>query len=524
MAQAEKLTISSEAFQQAMANRDEYRGTVLACRYAVPPELAGSDSSTQLMNVIESAVAQVVLRHPLLHVGIKRADTKLPVWVRLDSIDLGPLIEWKFPDASADMASLVYEITDAELNSGYKNIESQPGWKLVILHKPASEFLDVVFNFNHVTTDGIGARVFHEDLLECLNNYGTEGEGMAKPHISDHILQLPEPSVEFPPPVEKLCKMQVDISFIIKLLWAEKRPAMFCNNDTQANWAPVRGPPYNTRFRSFRIEPGSLAALLVLCRKHNTTITGLLHSLTLVSLASQITTAPGFQSGSPLDLRRFLPTDRPKHPELQSQPPERTICNYVSMADHEFPVGLIAELRSKLLPTGASDADAEADAKDEGLLPAGIKDLVWSIAAKVRADLREKLALGTRNDMLGVAKFIKDWHAHLKEVAQKPRQQSWHVSTLGIIEGTPKKPEAEAGETPDKTGSSGGGGGWSIRDAEFIISAEVPTAPIMITPVTARDGPLSVSCSWQDNVVDASVAEKLVVDLEKWLNQLATSS
>ncbi|KAI0006304.1 alcohol acetyltransferase [Xylariaceae sp. FL0662B] len=480
-----------EAYHMAMETLDQYRGTTVTCRYAIPSRLASEDTLTELMGIFEDAVAQVVQRHPLLHVGIMDADSKRPVWAKLDNIDLRQHIEWRFLDTGENMASLLHETTETELDSRYPDLENRPGWKIVVLHQRGTDFLEVVLNFNHVNADGIGAKVFHEDILQCLNSGPTDE---IKRHFRNHILQVSKHSLEFPEPIEKLCKLRVDAPFFIKTLWKELGPS-FGKGQTQADWAPIRGSPYSTRLRSFSIEASPLAELLISCRNHSTSITALLHSLMLASLASHIKDAPGFASGTPLDQRRFLPTD-------QGFRPERTIANYVTVMNHDFPADPVAQIRSKILPRAAEE-DLSAD----------VEELVWSVAAKVRTDIQNKLALGTKNDPLGFAKLVGDWQAHLKHLAQKPRPHSWVVTNLGVIDGGSQPSDASTNELRDS---------WSICAAQFAIPTEVPSGALVISPVTVAGGPLCITCSWQDNVVDASLAESVMADLRRWLIQLAS--
>jgi hypothetical protein len=40
------------------------------------------------MAIFETAIALVVLKHPIMHVGLVSEDTNKPCWVRLDSMDI----------------------------------------------------------------------------------------------------------------------------------------------------------------------------------------------------------------------------------------------------------------------------------------------------------------------------------------------------------------------------------------------------------------------------------------------------
>ena len=80
--------VSSETYQLAMYLLDQYRGTALSCRYAIPPRLAPAESRTQLKKTVKIAVVDIVMRHPMLQVGMMNATSKTPSWIQLQSLDL----------------------------------------------------------------------------------------------------------------------------------------------------------------------------------------------------------------------------------------------------------------------------------------------------------------------------------------------------------------------------------------------------------------------------------------------------
>ena len=86
--------MSSETYQLAMYLLDQYRGTVLSCRYEIPPRLAPVESRTKLEEAVKIAVVDTILRHPMLQVGMIDATSKSPSWIQLQSLDLTQHITW----------------------------------------------------------------------------------------------------------------------------------------------------------------------------------------------------------------------------------------------------------------------------------------------------------------------------------------------------------------------------------------------------------------------------------------------
>lgn len=74
------------------------------------------------------------------------------------------------------------------------------------------------------------------------------------------------------------------------------------------------------------------------------------------------------------------------------------MCNYVSVAEHEFNAELVMEIRS-MMPNQLPHAS----------LPPDVMDVVWSVSARVRREIEKRLGLGVQNDLIGIMKFVSDW-------------------------------------------------------------------------------------------------------------------
>src|SRR3569833_3720432 len=80
--------VSSETYQLAMYLLDQYRGTTLSCRYEIPPRLAATESRTQKEETVKVAVVDIIMRHPMLQVGMVDETYKTPSWIKLPSLDM----------------------------------------------------------------------------------------------------------------------------------------------------------------------------------------------------------------------------------------------------------------------------------------------------------------------------------------------------------------------------------------------------------------------------------------------------
>ncbi|KAG8165972.1 hypothetical protein KVR01_004524 [Diaporthe batatas] len=487
-----------EGYQLAMHTLDQYRGTVVACRYGLPPTLARPEALETLQGRFCDAVARVVLAQPHLQVGIVGENTKNPGFVCLERLDFRNHFEWRTLDDSSQLEAVYVESIQAQLDSRYDHLSTQPGWRVIILHKTGAESMEVLYVWNHPHHDGVSGKIFHQHLLRSLNeNLKQDKEPMLKvPKGSDSwFLNLPGCSDKLPPNPELLSSWPMTPSFLLRALWKElKPPLIFPPGNTHATWAPIKTTPFMTRFRTFTVDNGTVTKLVAACRSHSTTLTGLAQALALVSFISLLEDMKGFASRTPYDLRHFLPSRTRQYPWLE---PKEMMCNYVSVVEHEFDSKLVAEIRSKML-------DQPIDTPG---LPAGVMEVVWSVAARVRREIQERLDSGDRNDLIGIMKFVSDWRTQQRAEANKTRYLSWLVTNLGVIDG-------------GASDTSGQEEGWSLRRAELVLSAEIPSAAFSVSIFTVKGEQMCVTCSWQECAVHPNIAEGLLSNLERWLNEI----
>ncbi len=486
-----------------MHTLDQYRGTVVACRYCPPRRLTRPESLETLKGNFYDAITRVVLAQPHLHVGLTGENSKNPAFVRLDSLDIRNHVDWKSFDDSSNLETIYLKLMQLQLDSRYDHLSTRPGWRVIILHKIGAESMQVLYVWNHVHHDGMSGKIFHRHLLRNLNeNFVQNKEPILKvSEGSDNwILHLPDLSNKLPPNPEILTSWPMTLAFLLKTLWRELKPSLiFPPGDMHAHWAPIRPSPFRTRFRSFVVDNDTVAKVVCACRRHKTTLTGLVQALVLVSLSCALEGMKGFASRTPYDLRQILPSNTAQYPWLQ---PKESMCNYVSVVDHEFNAELVATIRSKMT----------ADTIDSSL-SADIMDLVWSVAARVRRELEARLDSGVRNDMIGIMRFVSDWRTQQQSEASKTRYLSWLVTNLGVLDRGIAETHEEQEEQEE---------GWSLRSAELILSAEVPSAAISVSIMTVKGEKMCVTGSWQDCVVDPGLGERLMGNLERWLNQIGS--
>lgn len=364
----------------------------------------------------------------------------------------------------------------------------------------------MLFIWNHACADGKSGKIFHETLLRHLcdaysSPENSTDEPQHPPVVTDGILQLNESDVssKFPPAHTKMCNYGISTRYLASALWSEYKPGILSRREgTRATWAPMRPKPYATLIRSLVIADALLQSILLGCRSHNTTLTGLLHAIALVSLASQLTEkeARGFGAETATDMRRFAPTASEEYPSLQ---PDATIANITSSIVHTFDRTAVSKLRAEMNVAPSSGSERMAR----------LAPILWETAKQVRQEIVTSLGKGTKDNIMGLMGFVSDWPAQMKSHAAKPRDLSWVVTNLGVLDGDPKR---DFGKRDN----------WSLESGVFTLSAQASGPAINISALSVKNKSLSVDFSWQRGVVSAELMERLVEDMRNWLEHCGT--
>ncbi|KAJ4261827.1 Alcohol acetyltransferase [Fusarium falciforme] len=483
-----------ERYQSALHLLDLYPSTVLTCHYKIPHHFITTPASQlDLEEFWERAVARNIIQHPLMQVGQVNEDSTEPAWVRLDTVDLSRHISWRLVSSLEDYPTIRKQILSEQLITKFTDLETRPGWRMVVLKQESDDLIEVILAWNHPHFDGTGAKIFHETMLETLNQ---AGGGSDLQIVRNHILETVVNRQNLPPPQETAGNYSTSFGYIADTIWEDVKPKLFgwaCTHP--AIWPPISPKPYETRFRTLTIDNQMLQGVLAACRAHKTTLTGLLHAISLISLTPHVPKEVSEVTGStPLNLRRFIPARSEAFPDLE---PDRTVSCCVTSTEHRFNNELLDQISDRI-KTAADDSKLATCA-----------DIMWDVSARVREELQEKLSQGLKNDLVGMMGFISDWREHAKEAQRKPRAATWLVTNLGVLDG--------------ENGSDQLAGTWSIQRADFLLSADVAGPALTICPVAVKGRDLTINVGWQGGVVDDELGEQLVGDIEKCFRDVAAT-
>lgn len=449
------------------------------------PDLVATKLS--LEEVLDQAIALTVLEYPLLQVGIIKEGSRTPSWVRLDQIDLQQQVKWLVASSEQDYEQVLLETISKEHNTSFFTSESTPLWRVTILKHADSDarMIDVIFIGNHANGDGTSGKVVQNTLLEKLN---AASNGEAAVELKERVIALPVSSGTTPAQ-EKLMKFPVSPGYDFSESWAELRPAFLVSESNYfVNWAPLRDAPNTTRLTVLRTESDVLKSVLDACRQHKTTLTSLLQVLGLLSLSIRVPkeTALAFQHVTPISLRPYMPSE-------SGLDPEKTYGNIVSPWLYVFDEKTVSELRQ--------EAEKAISANYAGLM-----DVVWRVAAEFRVQLSKKLALGSRNDQVGLLPLVHDSRTYLKDLLKKPRVVTLEVSNIGIVNGSI---DSTSGDKPNQ---------WTTEQAAFTQSSWVTAGVIMVSCASVKGKGLSLNVTWQKEVLpNDSLGMGVTADLHSWL-------
>lgn len=459
-------------------------GTIVTSLYRIPQPLRGSHDKQ--VGAMEAAVADTIRKHPLLQVGVTGEKTKRPSWIQLDEINLKNHIVWKAVDPNDEYDAKLDEMTVQELDTKLGNFSTRPGWQLLVLELEGQDLLEVMFIWNHMCTDGNGGKIFHESLLESLNTPNL-------PPLDNHIFKTTTTPESMLPPQNVLARYKITPGYAATTLWQELKPPMLESKSAYVSWADITRTPCTTQIRSFSIENESTQKVLSACRSHKTTLTGLLHAAAFMSLAHQLPEdkIASIISETPLNLRRFI---KPNPKAFSGLEPKQLVANYVTMMDHVFKKSLVQKVREQSRSVG------------DGERFSALEEQMWSAAAFIRGEIKDKLDVGLKNDVVGLMGVVGDFDKFHKDELKKPRTASWLVTNVGVIDGQSHGDEASR---------------WTIERSKFSLCATVLGCMFKISVVSVKGKNLCIDLTWQDGVIDVGIADQLIADLEKWLHYVA---
>ena len=492
----------------------------------------------------------------MLCAGIGGEDSWRPVWRQIESLDLGVHVEWRDVGEEVASSSSLEETFEGafrkavieQIDAPFADVGTRPVWRIVVLNpvprteggverwRSNSNWIEVLFCFSHVVGDGLAGKIFHETLQRNLRASTIDNNNTDDPlPLKGDILQLPRfTKSTFTPSPQDLLTYTMSPTWALATLWRELIPPFLTK--PERSWIPTRTntnikeaqPP--TRWRLFHVDAARTSRILAACRRHGTTLTGLLQALALVAFAARVSPelADEFSSETYINMRRFMKSGESKI-EL-----EKTILSAIMVLNHKFDRSLVTRLRQLLAaeskgrdvdeststatPGGGQEEGEEIDKEEDELERA-----IWDVAADARARIVDRIERGTRDVENSLMGFVPDARAYYEQQLLKPQTTIWGVANIGTIRPLP---------APDSGGQGGlreGRDGdeeddedaWKIERCVFPQTAFRGGDVFDMSVAGVQGGPVSVCFLWEAGILSDEMAEGVAADIEARIDRIA---
>lgn len=406
------------------------------------------------------ALRRIIDRHPVMSISIADEGSINPFWVRLPEIDLKEVVRFHNLEERAT-ESRVIDIVQAAHQIPFENLEKLPLWRLVVIQHPSShEQATKTIDIGFFWHHGIGDGVCGVAFhLEFL-------DALNNVRIENDAWRLDTivhpPKLDLLPPIEEAHPLPLSTFFIVSQILK----AIIPNAIDKLLWTgpPVRPKNNIARLRTLFFPSLIVDALLSQCRANDVTLTPLLIVVIARVLATIYPDYERFKCKTPISLRGF------------ARAGNRTMVNYTTSIGHTF--------SSK--PKG-------------GFIHCG-GVFSWSAVQACKREINARTS-GPKNHSIGLLKFLNDYVGFLRNRAGRERAESFEVSNIGVMDG--------------KCDSV------KIRRILFSQSSNVVGPAYVFSVATAKGGDLGITLTWQDEIVDLGLVERVLAGLDSELRGLA---
>ncbi|KAL8952927.1 MAG: hypothetical protein Q9222_001186 [Ikaeria aurantiellina] len=420
-----------------------------------------------LQSIFSAALSEVVNQHPPLRCQVHGLDTPAPAFKALECLDLQDVLQIDELNATTDLSEKLQELHDQTWSS-----DARPLWKLVVLRdypdtetKPAISVLHLAFVYHHVLGDGLSGVAVLKSLIQELE-LTLQGQDDKRNDLAGTI--LPSDSVKLIEPVERFVKLTLSWSFLINRVMNEYAPRWMLGSRLEP-WAglAMQSPqqcPFRSRIKIVTIHADEVTNLLERCRKHFVALTSLLTAAVVSTLAIALPDASSFTGITPYTLRTFTGTSMGE------------MANQISTLETEYPPDLLHAIRTASTPALQTE-------------------IIWRTAHQSHRQMRDELARCPRDTVIGLLPYISDPVNFYRKKFGRPREATFEVSNLRVV--------SEAGTSDN----------WDLESMTFTQGAQPVAAAFSVNSVSVKDGPLRLTVTWQDGVVEERIIDAVVESL-----------
>ncbi|KAJ4369393.1 Alcohol acetyltransferase [Didymella sp. IMI 355093] len=455
-----------ETYSTARHHLGFYNNVGLTATYTTPSNLRIS-----IQDLVFAALHHVIAEHPNLSAILVHEDKSFPdvYFARLPEFDLDTCVEFRMrghaipqdDEADIDLGKLLSQ----QHIRNFKSSVPGPYWRLIVTAFPSDrQVFTASWIFHHALADGASAMMFHETLLEGLNNF------MRAP-VKDFATLVSAPSITLALPLEDLHPMTVSWPFFVSAVAGSLMPKYL----KRKPWTgpPIgRMPPQSTANACVVLSAETTQAFAGLCRKQGTSVTATLSTL----LASVIVEILGplcdeIKIGMPISLRPVL--------NVGKKQMLNAITNHTSIFRR---------------------SDFVEELEDE---------TYWKIARRVKSELAVEVSKEGTDNPIALLKYVSNMHDYFNEKLGRERETTAEVSNLGVYRPQTLNTEENLVSPKRSLQLEDESSSWAIGRMVFSQSLNHTGPAICLSAVTGGDGCLAMSFNWpQDPMKDSEATEQ----------------
>ncbi|KAF3908637.1 hypothetical protein AA313_de0202957 [Arthrobotrys entomopaga] len=444
-----------ERFRVVLHDLGYYNNVSIIARYSY-----GVDLQRSWPHAIYHAFTHAIQEHPALGMCVTQDEKQNLCFQRLGSINLEEIIKFELAE---DPEQVLMTLSSKENNQGFDMV-GKPLWRAVVLRNSRNtsdkHFWIGVF-WHHVIGDGKSGLAIHESILEglasfenldCRTNRPPENDTSRVP-VSTKPLFIPMeqalPDSKAPTPIP---------------------PISECEKWTGGNFN-FRQPTV-TKLAHLRLPSHTLERVLEACRRNKTTMTAFLQAVMAKAVLDNVS-QDRLRTAVAVSLRRFFATDIAVSDSVMGL--------WISTYTTEYHRSQFA---------GATTATSTT---------------LWQRARENTAQINEFITDGGKNVELMSLKGIDDYEGALKPRADKPRDNSFGLTNVGVFKSSQK-------------------GGVAIDDMILSQSAHANGAAFTICIVSVQGGDMNMVFNWQEGIISQDLMSAFVDTVRSVLLDVSATS
>ncbi|KAF4422198.1 hypothetical protein F53441_14302 [Fusarium austroafricanum] len=447
----------------------QYHSACVTATYHISPEDETGVPSEQFRFALELSLQATIRQHSGLRYGIsEKTEAGIALFEQFDQIDRGDILT-NFN--SSDCISITDETTSDTLLSQVLGdahdedwLVNKPAWKVIVLDHfpgnskvlgPSPRRVDIAFFAHHAIADGLSGIAFHASLAE---NFQKLSASLHQPTWPMKFSELGPPPVTLEERVDCLsCSCETCTS----------------STDNRKAWVGTTPQLSKTSFRSMvrivTIPAESLLATLQKCKKERVTLTGFLHAVICTSLWYCVKEeVPGIRSITPFSARN--------HTKASG----RDIVNHIS-----YLTSYTSSKELEKLQVFEPGSAAEAQ-------------YIMELAKSFSGEIATKVGQFPHGSMATNLNRVRDSLLHYQSQGLADRRITYELSNLGLVSDA---------VPPD-------GGSINLEKVIFSQCATAVTPAICFNCVSTRDGPLVITITWAEGVIEGSLIDRVVRELQ----------